>query len=146
MHLPPPPPGGLASPARAHALHLPVQSFTVHSQFPNVGGAADVQDTGVPDYEQRARLSQFQGSQAISSSDYFGRDEGGAGGGGNPADFDVTAGELLNKLSVQVGFVCHLSDNASVAEHDPSCICHAAALLQQVRVTSVAIWWALSVI
>lgn len=57
-------------------------------------------ESGVPDYEQRARLSQFQGSQAISSSDYFGRDEG-RGGGGSPADFDVTAGELMSKLSVQ---------------------------------------------
>jgi ADP-ribosylation factor GTPase-activating protein 2/3 len=69
------------------------------------------QNDGVPDYEKQARLSRFQGSQAISSSDYFGRGEdgggggssfaGGSGGGADGADFDVTAGELMNKLSFQ---------------------------------------------
>lgn len=65
------------------------------------------QDQGVPDYEKQARLSRFQGSQAISSSDYFGREDGphgggaNGGGGANSADFDVTAGELMNKLSFQ---------------------------------------------
>mmetsp|Transcript_3828 Transcript_3828/g.11056 ORF Transcript_3828/g.11056 Transcript_3828/m.11056 type:complete len:475 (+) Transcript_3828:191-1615(+) len=66
------------------------------------------QDSGVPDYEKQARLSRFQGSQSISSSDYFGREDGsgrggggGGGGGGSNADFDVTAGELMSKLSVQ---------------------------------------------
>ena len=66
-----------------------------------------VQDNGSNDYENQARLSRFQGSQSISSSDYFGREEsggrgGGGGGGGGGADFDVTAGELMSKLSVQV--------------------------------------------
>ena len=70
-----------------------------------------MQDQGVPEYEKQARLSRFQGSQAISSSDYFGREDGGgshggggggAGGGANGADFDVTASELMNKLSFQV--------------------------------------------
>lgn len=67
-----------------------------------------VQDNGANDYENQARLSRFQGSQSISSSDYFGREEsggrggGGGGGGVGGADFDVTAGELMSKLSVQV--------------------------------------------
>ena len=64
----------------------------------------------MPEYEKQARLSRFQGSQAISSSDYFGREDGGGphggggggGGGANGADFDVTASELMNKLSFQV--------------------------------------------
>lgn len=89
------------------------------------GNTEDVQDSGVADYEQRARLSQFQGSQAISSSDYFGRDEGRGGGGGDPADFEVSAGELVSKLSVQVGSVCQLAKQRASCSRDlfvmPSC-------------------------
>jgi len=75
----------------------------------------------VPEYEKQARLSRFQGSQSISSSDYFGREEGGGGGGGggggaNGADFDVTAGELMNKLSFQA--------SASAVGHGPGIMLH----------------------
>lgn len=48
------------------------------------------------------RLSRFQSSASISSSDYFGRDEGGGSSQMGGADFDVSAGELMNKLSIQV--------------------------------------------
>ena len=69
-------------------------------------------EAGPNDYERKSRLARFEGSGAISSSDYFGRDEGGGGGGGGSgssgpgragsADFDVSAVELINKLSFQV--------------------------------------------
>ena len=68
-------------------------------------------ETGPNDYERNSRLARFEGSAAISSSDYFGRDEGGGGGGSSgpsgagragSADFDVSAGELISKLSFQV--------------------------------------------
>jgi len=64
-------------------------------------------ESGPNDYERKSRLARFEGSGAISSSDYFGRDEGGGGGSSGPgragsADFDVSAGELINKLSFQV--------------------------------------------
>jgi ADP-ribosylation factor GTPase-activating protein 2/3 len=48
------------------------------------------------DYERQARLSKFQGASAISSADYYGRDEGSSKG---VADMD--AGDLINKLSFQ---------------------------------------------
>ena len=84
----------------------------------------------MPDYEKQARLSRFQGSQAISSSDYFGREEGGGGGGGGAgransgADFDVSASELMNKLSFQVPAVCRctmVSDSLEI--HSSLAVC-----------------------
>lgn len=48
------------------------------------------------------RLSRFQSSASISSSDYFGRDEGGGNSQAGGDDYDVSAGELMNKLSRQV--------------------------------------------
>ncbi len=64
-------------------------------------------DQGPNDYERKSRLARFEGSAAISSSDYYGRDEGGGGSSGGAvrsgsADFDVSAGELISKLSFQV--------------------------------------------
>ena len=55
-------------------------------------------------YDRSSRLSRFQASASISSSDYFGRDEGGGGGGPQPGspDFDISAAELMSKLSLQV--------------------------------------------
>ena len=51
----------------------------------------------------QARLSRFQGANAISSADFY---DNGEGGGSGPAransDFDVTAGDLVNRLSMQV--------------------------------------------
>lgn len=60
----------------------------------------------------QARLSRFQGANAISSADFYDNGEGGGGGPG-PAragsDFDITAGDLVNRLSMQVGAAagCH---------------------------------------
>ncbi|CAK0782048.1 hypothetical protein CVIRNUC_005538 [Coccomyxa viridis] len=54
------------------------------------------------DYEKQARLSRFQGANAISSADFY---DNGEGGGSGPAragsDFDITAGDLVNRLSMQ---------------------------------------------
>ena len=43
------------------------------------------------------RMSQFAGAGSISSSDYFGDDRG----QGMEDDFDITAGELMSKMSMQ---------------------------------------------
>ena len=63
-------------------------------------------DQGPNDYERKSRLARFEGSAAISSSDYYGREEGGGASSGavrsGSADFDVSAGELISKLSFQV--------------------------------------------
>ena len=52
----------------------------------------------------QARLSRFQGANAISSADFY--DNGEGGGSGGPAragsDFDISAGDLVNRLSMQV--------------------------------------------
>ena len=49
-------------------------------------------------------MSRFQGANAISSADFY--DNGEGGGSGGPAragsDFDITAGDLVNRLSMQV--------------------------------------------
>ena len=53
----------------------------------------------------QARLSRFQGANAISSADFY---DNGEGGGSGPAragsDFDITAGDLVNRLSMQVTY------------------------------------------
>ena len=53
----------------------------------------------------QARLSRFQGANAISSADFY---DNGEGGGSGPAragsDFDITAGDLVNRLSMQVNY------------------------------------------
>lgn len=53
----------------------------------------------------QARLSRFQGATAISSADFYDNGEGpsgGGGGGGNASsEFDVSANELMSKLSFQ---------------------------------------------
>lgn len=119
-----------------------------------------VQDNGANDYENQARLSRFQGSQSISSSDYFGREEsggrggGGGGGGGGGADFDVTAGELMSKLSVQV--VCWAfsrtlaSTQGPIHEryyganwNGPGQVCVIAASVHDVTCTAKSKWMSL---
>jgi ADP-ribosylation factor GTPase-activating protein 2/3 len=69
------------------------------------------------DQEKQARLARFQGASSISSDAFYGREEatspemgsrrnsyraGGSGGGGGPDDdFDLTASELVQRMSVQ---------------------------------------------
>lgn len=60
--------------------------------------------------ERRDRLNKFSGASAISSADYFGRADsrGGVGGSGSmgPAgsgDLDISAADIVNRLSFQVG-------------------------------------------
>jgi ADP-ribosylation factor GTPase-activating protein 2/3 len=65
---------------------------------------------GESDYERQSRLSRFSGAAAISSDAYFDRGDGGGGGGGggsggrgpsagSGSDLDLTAAELVNRLS-----------------------------------------------
>ena len=93
-------------------------------------------ESGPNDYERKSRLARFEGSGAISSSDYFGRDEGGGGGGGGSgpgragsADFDVSAGELINKLSFQVSYIC--TDNPEAT----ACLLACVALVLKLQCT-----------
>jgi len=51
----------------------------------------DTAPTG-QDYEKSARLNQFSGAAAISSADYYGRDEGGS---------NMDANDMMNRLSMQ---------------------------------------------
>jgi hypothetical protein len=56
-------------------------------------------------FSPQARLSRFQGATAISSADFYDNGEGPSGGGGSSSastDFDVSANELMSKLSFQV--------------------------------------------
>ncbi|KAK9716208.1 hypothetical protein RND81_06G218500 [Saponaria officinalis] len=50
-------------------------------------------ETRSGDVEARASLQKFSGSNAISSADLFGNDDG--------ADFDISASDLINRLSFQ---------------------------------------------
>lgn len=54
------------------------------------------QDQGDNDYERQSRLSQFQGSNAISSDAYFGRESRNTGSD----SFDVSASDLVSKISL----------------------------------------------
>jgi hypothetical protein len=69
------------------------------------------------DYDRQARLSRFTGAAAISSDAYFDRGQGSGGsgggggggsgrmggsGGGNPGLEDLSAAELVNRLSFHV--------------------------------------------
>jgi ADP-ribosylation factor GTPase-activating protein 2/3 len=53
------------------------------------------QDQNDNDYERQTRLSQFQGSNAISSDAYFGRESRNKGSD----SFDVSASDLMSKIS-----------------------------------------------
>jgi ADP-ribosylation factor GTPase-activating protein 2/3 len=62
------------------------------------------------DFETQSKLNRFQGAAAISSNDYFDRDGSGGGGGGGggssmargpSGDMDLTAADLVNRLSFQ---------------------------------------------
>lgn len=51
------------------------------------------------DYEKQSKLAQFQGSQAISSDAYFGRESSSSGGGAG-SNMDMTAADLVSKISI----------------------------------------------
>ncbi|GLC33095.1 hypothetical protein PLESTB_000370900 [Pleodorina starrii] len=55
------------------------------------------------EYERQARLSKFQNAASISSADYFGREEGRSGlnSGGMSGDLDISAADIVNRLSFQ---------------------------------------------
>ena len=61
------------------------------------------------EYEKQTKLNRVQGAAAISSNDYFDRDGAGSsssmgqGGGGGGDDMDLSAADLVNRLSFQVG-------------------------------------------
>jgi ADP-ribosylation factor GTPase-activating protein 2/3 len=73
---------------------------------------------GENDYDRQSRLSKFSGAAAISSDAYFDRNQGGGGGGGSgsgrgsghggggASDLDLTAAELVNRLSYHVSRCC----------------------------------------
>lgn len=62
------------------------------------------ENNGETDTERQARLSRFTGAQAISSDAYFNRSDGTAAGpGAGPGgELDLTAAELVNRLSFHV--------------------------------------------
>lgn len=63
-------------------------------------------DSQESDYEKQQRLQQFSGAGAISSDAYFGREQRGGGGGGGASgsssrnDLDMSAGDLVSKISI----------------------------------------------
>jgi ADP-ribosylation factor GTPase-activating protein 2/3 len=105
--------GGPASPHRGLVDTPNSHMFTPHRDFQNNAGENDM--------ERQTRLSRFDGATAISSDAYFNRADssgmggggggpsggGGMGGGGGSgnytgADMDLTAAELVNRLSFHV--------------------------------------------
>ncbi|KXZ44602.1 hypothetical protein GPECTOR_65g220 [Gonium pectorale] len=51
------------------------------------------------EHERQTRLNKFQGAAAISSADYFGREE--SHGSMGSGDLDVSAADIVNRLSIQ---------------------------------------------
>lgn len=60
------------------------------------------QDKGENDYEKQARLAKFSSAGAISSDAYFGREDESRRGGGGPGagNLDMSAAELVSKISL----------------------------------------------
>jgi ADP-ribosylation factor GTPase-activating protein 2/3 len=57
------------------------------------------------EYEKQSKLNRFQGAAAISSNDYFDRDDSSGlkrGGSFASGDMDLSAADLVNRLSFQV--------------------------------------------
>lgn len=59
------------------------------------------------DYEKQARLAKFTGASAISSAAYFGREDT------NSGELDISASDLVNRLSFQVW--CQTSNSVVLA-------------------------------
>lgn len=53
------------------------------------------EDNGEAEFERQTKINQFSGATAISSADYFGRDESKSG------ELDISASDLVNRLSFQ---------------------------------------------
>ncbi|PNW70326.1 hypothetical protein CHLRE_17g715350v5 [Chlamydomonas reinhardtii] len=101
--------GGGAPPAPAGAPKVQEESL---KKFANAKAISsrDFQDASnaEAEAERRDRLNKFSGASAISSADYFGRADsrGGVGGSGSmgPAgsgDLDISAADIVNRLSFQ---------------------------------------------
>lgn len=94
--------------SQASSAATTVDSSVAQQRFGNAKSISSSaffnEDNKESDYERQGRLQQFQGSSAISSDAYFGRQsnrQGGMGGGGGGADsFDVSASELVSKISL----------------------------------------------
>ena len=71
----------------------------------------------------QARLSRFQGANAISSADFYDNGDGSSSGPARTgSDFDITAGDLVNRLSMQVCMLSiKLSYLRSLRLHLPAC-------------------------
>ena len=79
------------------------RSFTYKLQFTQIPVHLPCSE-----YEKQTKLNRFQGAAAISSNDYFDRDGAGSSssmgqGGGGGDDMDLSAADLVNRLSFQVG-------------------------------------------
>ena len=60
----------------------------------------------ISEYDRQARLNRFEGAAAISSADYFDRGDGPSSGTTRERsgdDLDLSAADLVNRLSFQVG-------------------------------------------
>jgi ADP-ribosylation factor GTPase-activating protein 2/3 len=90
--------GGFGGAAKAEAEPIAQKRFANAKAI----SSRDFQENnGETDTERQARLSRFTGAQAISSDAYFNRSDGSAGAPavGPGGDLDLTAAELVNRLS-----------------------------------------------
>ncbi|KAK9915439.1 hypothetical protein WJX75_009230 [Coccomyxa subellipsoidea] len=100
--------GGRGNSAK-QAPSPPEEADAARKRFGNAKSISSSQfnsedDQSGNNYEKEARLSRFQGATAISSADFYDNGEGPSGGGGSSSastDFDVSANELMSKLSFQ---------------------------------------------
>ncbi len=89
----PPAPGGAAAADSGAAQQRFGNAKSISSSAYHGG------DSKESDYERQARMSQFQGSAAISSDAYFGR-AGPGGGGGGGSSLDAAAADLVSRVSL----------------------------------------------
>ncbi|KAG1671484.1 hypothetical protein FOA52_003142 [Chlamydomonas sp. UWO 241] len=105
--------GGMGSTGRKPEVakpQAPAASTVAQSKFGNakhISSKDFAPNSSETNYETKARNERFAGSTAISSSDYFGDGTGGSGSGpgggrrGESGDLDLSAADLVNRLSVQ---------------------------------------------
>ncbi|KAK9812503.1 hypothetical protein WJX73_004635 [Symbiochloris irregularis] len=101
---------GSSAEAQKAAAAAAAEADEARRRFGNAKSISSAQfnqeeDNAAANYEKQARLSRFQGANAISSADYYDNGEGGEArrpsNNNNNNSYDVTTSEIMSRLSVQ---------------------------------------------
>ncbi|GFR50517.1 hypothetical protein Agub_g12785 [Astrephomene gubernaculifera] len=95
--------GGGAPPKSEASREVQDEQLKKYAKAKAISSRDFQQNDANAEHERQMRLSKFQGAAAISSADFFGREEshGSLSGAGGSGDLDITAAEIVNRLSFQ---------------------------------------------